>query len=157
VYHHSQPGILIRAVGLGGIVVLLITGATILKAATADHILQPPEQNAMLNLMGGIFVMSVALLLFHNLTAAVDHDGIRIAYGIGIINRRVRHQDILQCSQVKNSWWWGWGIRKIPGGWMWNVSGLSAVELKLKNGRVFRIGTDEPERLAAAIMERLAS
>ncbi|HEX7344525.1 MAG TPA: hypothetical protein VF398_09685 [bacterium] len=154
-YMHSQPGILMRVLIVGGIAVLLIIGTIILEAATADGILQLPEQNALLSLMGGIFVMAFALLLVHNLTASVDHEGVRISYGIGIINRRIRHQDISQCSPVKDPWWWGIGIRKIPGGWMWNVSGLSAVELKLKNGRVFRIGTDEPDRLAAAIRERL--
>lgn len=146
-----------RVAMLGGMAVLLIIGAMILEAATADGVLQPPEQNALLALMGGIFVLVVMLLLMHRLTAIVDPEGVLISYGIGIISRRIRHQDIAHCLQVKNPWWWGWGMRKIPGGWMWNVSGLSAIELKLKNGRVFRIGTDEPEMLAAAINERLAS
>jgi len=145
-----------RVLMLSGIAILLIIGALILEAATADGILQPPEQNALLSLIGGIFVMGFALLLIHNLTAIVEPDGVRITYGIGIINRSIWHRDVLQCSPVKNPWWWGWGMRKIPGGWMWNISGLSAVELKLKNGRIFRIGTDEPEMLAAAIRERLA-
>jgi len=156
-YQHSQPGILLRVLMVSGIVVLLVMGAYILRIATADGILQQQEQNALLSLMGGIFMMAFALLLIHNLTATVDLEGVRISYGIGIINRRIRHQDISQCSPVKNPWWWGFSIRKIPGGWMWNVSGLSAVELKLKNSRVFRIGTDEPEMLAAAIRERLTS
>jgi hypothetical protein len=56
---------------------------------------------------------------------------------------------------VKNQWWWGWGIRLIPGGWLYNVSGLDAVELKMKNGRVYRIGTDEPRKLAEFIQAKL--
>jgi hypothetical protein len=40
----------------------------------------------------------------------------------------------------------------IPGqGWLWNVSGIDAVELTMKNGDRFRIGTDEPEKLVTAI------
>jgi hypothetical protein len=35
--------------------------------------------------------------------------------------------------------------------WLWNVSGMGAVELQLKNGSRFRIGTDEPETLARAV------
>jgi hypothetical protein len=31
------------------------------------------------------------------------------------------------------------------------VSGLDAVELRLKSGEIRRIGTDDPQRLAAAI------
>ena len=49
----------------------------------------------------------------------------------------------------------GWGIRLIPNGWLWNVSGLGAVELSLVNGQRFRIGTDEPEQLATAIQGAL--
>jgi len=55
---------------------------------------------------------------------------------------------------VRNQWWWGWGIRLIPGGWLYNVSGLDAVELKMKNGRIFRIGTDEAQRLAEFIQAK---
>jgi hypothetical protein len=38
-----------------------------------------------------------------------------------------------------------------PGGVIWNVSGFDAVELELDDGTRFRIGTDEPVALAAAI------
>jgi hypothetical protein len=34
---------------------------------------------------------------------------------------------------------------------VWNVSGFQAVELTLKDGSRFRIGTDEPEALVHAI------
>ncbi len=38
-----------------------------------------------------------------------------------------------------------------PWGWMFNVSGLDAVDIELKDGGRFRIGTDEPEELVRAI------
>ena len=44
----------------------------------------------------------------------------------------------------------GFGIRKVPGGWMWNVSGLDSVQLTFADGKRFRIGTDEPGALEAA-------
>ena len=53
--------------------------------------------------------------------------------------------------QVRNKWWYGWGIRKIPKGWMYNVWGLDAVELEMESGKVFRIGTDEPDQLLGAL------
>ncbi|MFH1253014.1 MAG: hypothetical protein V1664_01635 [Candidatus Uhrbacteria bacterium] len=52
---------------------------------------------------------------------------------------------------VRNSWYCGWGIRLTSHGWLFNVSGLSAVEITMKNGRSYRIGTDEPEKLTAVI------
>jgi len=39
--------------------------------------------------------------------------------------------------------------------WLWNISGLDGVELALVSGRRFRIGTDEPKQLAAAIQGAL--
>jgi hypothetical protein len=52
---------------------------------------------------------------------------------------------------VRHKPWCGWGMWWIPQGWLWNVWGLSAVELSLASGRRFWIGTNEPEALHAAI------
>jgi hypothetical protein len=52
---------------------------------------------------------------------------------------------------VRNCWWYGWGIRRGPDFRLYNVSGLDAVELRLKSGEVRRIGTDDPLALAAAL------
>jgi hypothetical protein len=43
------------------------------------------------------------------------------------------------------------GIRWIARGALWNVWGLDAVELELKSGRIFRIGTDDVGGLVAAL------
>jgi hypothetical protein len=43
-----------------------------------------------------------------------------------------------------------------PHGWLYNVAGRGAVEITLKGGRRFRIGTDEPERLCYAIQQAVA-
>jgi plasmid stabilization system protein ParE len=46
---------------------------------------------------------------------------------------------------------YGWGIRLTPSGWMFNVSGLDAVELTLRSGKRFRIGTDDPRDVIQAL------
>jgi hypothetical protein len=66
----------------------------------------------------------------------------------------VRLGDITDIRQVRNKWYYGWGIRKIPGGWMYNVWGLDAVELELQSGKKFRIGTDEPTELLGILSLR---
>ncbi len=40
-------------------------------------------------------------------------------------------------------------------GWLYNVSGTDAVELKMKNGKRYRIGTDVPGELAEAIRQAI--
>ena len=58
---------------------------------------------------------------------------------------------IADARQVRNRWYYGWGIRRVPGAWMFNISGLDAVELTLRSGKRFRLGTDDPQGLVFAI------
>ena len=60
-------------------------------------------------------------------------------------------REIEQVAVVRNRWWYGFGIRIAAGFRLYNVSGLDAVELKLKSGGIRRIGTDDPQGLAAAL------
>lgn len=96
----------------------------------------------------------LALLLFGTLTITVDHDAVRFAFGVGLIRRRFPLASIATWRQVRNRWWYGWGIKFIPGGILFNVSGLDAVELLLADGRRVRLGTDEPAELDRALRSR---
>jgi len=60
-------------------------------------------------------------------------------------------RDIASVRAVRNPWYVGWGIRWVGRYWVYNVSGLEAVEVTLRSGKRFRIGTDEPEALLAAL------
>ena len=92
------------------------------------------------------------LALFSSLTVEIEKHTLTCRFGVGLIRKNIPLSEIDHLSAVANSWVVGWGIRWMPGSsWVWNVSGLQAVELTLKNGRRFRIGTDEPETLVHAI------
>ena len=86
-------------------------------------------------------------VFFWGLAVEVNQDEVRLSFGIGIIKKTILRELIVDVEQVRNSWWYGWGIRLTPHGWMWNISGLDAVELTYRNGKKFRIGTKEPEVL----------
>ena len=101
-----------------------------------------------------VFLLGI-LVLFYNLTVIIDGQDLRISFGIGVIRKRFPLDQIESCQPVRNSWLYGWGIRLTPRGWLYNVSGLEAVELKMKSGKTCRIGTDEPGVLAAALQEAL--
>jgi len=45
----------------------------------------------------------------------------------------------------------GWGVHLTPCGWLYNVSGLDAVAITLRDGRKFALGTDDPHGLLAAL------
>lgn len=70
---------------------------------------------------------------------------------LGWIHERFQLADIASARAVRNSPLYGWGMRYIRHGRLWNVWGLDAVELQLRNGTRFRIGTDEPQALLAAL------
>ncbi len=76
---------------------------------------------------------------------------VRAAFGWGWPHRTIDLVDVVNARQVRNTWIYGWGIRKIRRGWMYNIWGLDAVELELSSGKVFRIGTNDPEQLLQAI------
>lgn len=85
---------------------------------------------------------TVSLLLFFQMTTSVDHEQIRISFGIGLIQKKISVKKIERVTIVRNKWYYGFGIRIIKNGWLYNIQGLDAVELKMKNSKsIIRIGT----------------
>jgi hypothetical protein len=68
-----------------------------------------------------------------------------------VIRKRFTLDSIKEARAVRNKWYYGWGIRRAPNAWLYNVSGLDSVEIELKNGKAYRIGTDQPEVLLKEI------
>jgi hypothetical protein len=142
-YHHSQPGTAIFATcaavaAAGAVLAWQITG-------------QPAPLIAMLIVLGG------TCLIFHSLTVEIEDNELRWYFGPGLWTYRLMLDEISSVKIVRNHWWNGFGIRKAPNFTLYNVSGLEAVELKLKSGEIRRIGTDDPNELAAALSARLQS
>jgi len=107
---------------------------------------------------GGFWVFQSAMLLVAatglvaaRLTVVVDAGAVTASFGWGWPSRTIERAEIESAVHVRNSWWHGWGIRKVSRGWMYNNAGRDAVELSLGPGGVFRIGTDQPAELLAAI------
>jgi hypothetical protein len=99
-----------------------------------------------------ILFIIVIELLFATLMVEIDEENIKLKFGIGIISKKFFLKDIKSYCIVKNKWYNGWGIHGHPGkGWLYNVSGFDAVEIRMEDGMIYRIGTDEPEILAKAI------
>lgn len=132
-YKHTQIGWLMLAAFIG--------------IALLFQVLPGPHPSRAVNVSVVTCVLLVVAILMGALTVEVDDAAIRLRFGIGLVRKSFRLDEIAACQAVRNKWWWGWGIRLIPGGWLYNVSGLDAVELVLKNGKIFRIGTDEPQVL----------
>jgi len=100
---------------------------------------------------GAGFLFAWSAATFGTLTVIVEDDHLRLYFGRGWPRKAIPLRDVASAVPVRNRWWYGLGIRWIPGGWLWNVWGLDAVELRLSTGRVFRVGTDDVDGLVAAI------
>jgi len=95
--------------------------------------------------------MILCLASFATMTVEVDAEAISLRLGIGAIRKRFLLKDVETYRAVKNPVYYAWGIHVIPNGLIFNVSGLQAVELQMKDGRKYRIGTDDVRGLTNAV------
>ena len=96
------------------------------------------------------------LMLFHRLRVEVTRNHLRLRFGIGLVRKTFDTGEMVDVYPVRNKWYYGFGIRLTPHGWLFNVSGLDAVEIVMRSGRHYRIGTDEPHALAAAVKRAIS-
>lgn len=96
-----------------------------------------------------VFVFMI--LLFFQFVVTVEDGFLKISFGVGLIQKKWKLDEIVRVTAVRNKWWYGLGIHLTPVGWLYNLEGLDAVEIEKKDGRVFRIGTDEPQALIRVI------
>lgn len=134
-YRHTQIGF-VTTVGL--LIVAAFCGYLVFRTA-----MWPPLIAAVI----GLIIAAV----FSTLTTSVGDGVLEVWFGSGLIRRKIEMREIESVAVVQNPWFYGWGIHWTPNGWLWNVSGAGAVELHFRDGHKFRIGSDEPELLAAAI------
>lgn len=96
--------------------------------------------------------LGAGLLIFSTLTVMVTEREIRLFFGpVPVIKRRIPYDTIARFSRVKNPWYYGWGIRWVPRGILYNIAGFDAIEIILHSGRRILIGTDDPEYLTEAL------
>lgn len=143
-YHHTQRGQLVWTVL---VVVAVVEGMAMLVWYLADG----PSADLLIVALALALLLTGVYVLAGSLSVTVDQHQLRMALGSGLVRRSIPLSEIKDCRPVRNSWWYGWGIRLTPRGWLWNVSGLDAVELTYVSGKHFRIGTDEPQLLSDAI------
>jgi hypothetical protein len=89
--------------------------------------------------------------VFSQLTVSVSDEHLVWHFGGGFWTKRLNRAEITCAKPVRCKWWYGWGIRLSPLGWLYNVSGLDAVAVTGSDGKTVLIGTDDPEVLSAAL------
>ncbi|MBX2859838.1 MAG: hypothetical protein KTR14_01290 [Vampirovibrio sp.] len=140
VYQHTQQPLMLRVI-YGALLVFAVAGMAL-----------APDKDTATIFMITFFIVGFVVATFGSLTVTVDKEFIHLKFGMGLIRKRIYRSWLKKTEVVRNPWWTGFGIRYIGGGnWMFNVRGFDAVELTYKDGKKFRIGTDEPGKLLAAL------
>ena len=145
-YRHTQVG-RFHVIGVGAGLVLLALGVGRIAG------LYMPDMDASIAavlLVGGAVLLLVGLM-FRQLTIRDAGDALDIRFGpVPIVGKRVPYDSIEGFERARSRVIDGWGIHWVPGrGWTWNIHGFDCVELELRGGRRLRVGTDDPEGLAA--------
>jgi hypothetical protein len=136
-YHHTQRGRLLPILAVVGALVI----AGVLAAA---H--QPLVILTLLPILGIVGV-------FSTMTIELDETELRHHFGLGVWHKRVPLSEVVDATRTTSYWLEGWGIRITMRGMLYNVAGTDAVEIRLRSGRRFRLGTDEPDVLLAALRQ----
>ncbi len=101
------------------------------------------------------FIVAIFFLLigwvFGSLTVEVSTTELRWAFGPGFWKKSIARHEIASAEATRTKFWYGFGIRLTPHGWLYNVQGLDAVQVTDTAGKTTLIGTDEPEALVRAL------
>ena len=95
--------------------------------------------------------IAVVAWLFRSMTIEISDTELIWYFGSGFPRKRVLLEEIASVEIIRTRFIDGWGIHLTTRGWLYNVAGRGAVAIKLKNGKQFCLGTDEPEKLADAL------
>lgn len=147
-YKHTQIGCLMLVVTLA--VLVLFVWMYITASAEPESVNSGTNFAVTTTMVLVLFIMSS----FVSLQVRIDGKYLQIKFGYGVFQKKFSLNDILSVKIVKNHWYYWWGIKVWfwPKMWIYNVSGFDAIEIKLKNGKIYRIGTDEPKKLEQAIL-----
>ncbi|MFC4160146.1 hypothetical protein [Chitinimonas lacunae] len=145
-YHHRQSGR-----WLWSLMAVLTLAILLLMSVVARR------EPGLVWLLGGLCAVNLLIVAaFSSFTIEIDQHELRWRFGGGWFRRRARLADLQDATITRTRWIDGWGIRLTRRGWLYNIVGLDAVLVRRRDGSSFLLGSDEPERLAAAINRGIA-
>ncbi len=150
-YKHTQIGYLMLVIALA----LLIFFAQIYITSSAEPKSADSGPNFAITATMALILFIIAS--FSTLTASIDENYLQVKFSYEIFTKMFPLNQIASVQSVKNRWYYGWGVKIWfwPYMWIYNVSGFDAVEITMKDGKIYRIGTDTPGELEAAIKKAI--
>jgi hypothetical protein len=99
-------------------------------------------------LVFAMIALGFSAWIFRSMTVEISEKELTWYFGPGWPRKHVLLSEVVSVEVIRTSFLNGWGIHYTPRGWLYNVSGFGAVAIRLRSGRQFCLGTDEPEELA---------
>jgi hypothetical protein len=142
-YEHTQYGSLH--------LILLVPAAAMLAVAAVVPLM--PLRIVML-VAGAVMILLAAS--FRRLTVRDGVDRLLIEFGpLPLFRKSIPYSEIEAVEHGRTIVLDGWGMQYVPGrGWTYSLWGFGCVLLRLAHGKTLRIGTDDPEGLAAFLIAR---
>ncbi len=98
----------------------------------------------------GLFVLTLAS--FYSFTIQIVGGSLIFWFGFGVGRKSFAISDIQSIEIVKTPWYYFWGIKSIPGGWLYSIApGGQALELILIDSSKIHLGTDRATELKERI------
>lgn len=121
--------------------------------------LETPSPDSGTNLgMTSVMILILAILAsFTTLKTSIDDHYIHIKFGYGIYHKSFALSDIQSVKAVRNHRYYGWGIKVWfrPKMWIYSVTGFDAVELTMKDGKIYRIWTNDQKNLVEVVKNHI--
>ncbi len=136
------------------IFVILIAAHLLMTFLYVNGIGNRPMGTVEYLIVTSVFVVMVSL--FYGMTTKVTADTVTVSFGIGLFRKKIKLERVTSVDTVRSPWYYGWGIRIIPNGMLYNISGFSGVELKFNDTkRIVRIGSKDASMLKREIERRV--
>lgn len=127
----------------------------VMAAATAAGLLVGFSPPGIVLRLIALSTMGAMAATFRSLTVEVDDQAVSLRFGDGLVTRRFDLKTITAAQKVRTTVIQGWGIHYVGNGWLYNIYGLDAVELRFNSGKRALIGSDDADNLVAAVNDAL--
>lgn len=117
--------------------------------------------NSPIDIYGYILFLTIfggLLLVFSGMTVIVTDKHLKIRFGIGLFSKKIELSSVKSVTIQKYPFYCGYGIRMLPNGILYNVSGKHAVEIKIKGKKnSILVGTNDWDNLKDVIEKSISA
>tara|TARA_Y100001954_G_scaffold110498_1_gene119849 strand:+ start:175 stop:645 length:471 start_codon:yes stop_codon:yes gene_type:complete len=132
------------------IIAILILGMNIGVVFYYNQRLLEMDMGVLITFISSL-LLPLILIVIANLRTQISNNSITFKFFPFFISKEVKLSDISILEVKKNRMVLGWGIRLTDDGWLYNTRGRDYLEIRLKNGKTIKLGTQKAEELEKVI------